>query len=601
MPNRLIPVILACGGSLLGAIGLCRAQDAARQAVAATPTPYYLPKQPEQPWNRMLYDDPRARPWLPVFTKVLIPSECRVTFYSAGSRSHRFNGAVTVGLRASHRYAIAVSDPNEPRREFYGTIEVLRAPLLPPDTKPGESPVPLRFSSDDLQALISGQMVTKIVVLEDPEIALPTPAVTDEPQIHEATLDEDAIDLAKRLGHMVLMVRMGNRIPTAQELSRDAVAGSLLLPRRLHVTNALGQERVLSDYFVSAETGEPFPIRPVSCVQPSCAAPAPCCTTSPLGQGVNRELTPFELRKLEREGYLCDGGDREVKAGVNQLGRRLNIDPGDTVGEFRASDGRYRFVESNRVCLHAPRYAEVRQVQIVEGFDVRHSAQHLARDRRRDVLMQTRGDTERKTYQAAAGLRSRERPTALAGESWPGRFLEVRVLGGFDQGLGWAATIAALETRKISAAEQAVLQKQVDFAQGMSQAQFPQIVGVLTGVSEAVSIWFQAECVGLIEGKHAPGKLVLLKRASRTTADIGDEVVFTIEYKNVGRQDVRNVAIIDNLISRLEYVADSAQCDREAVFSAQENDVGSHTLRWELKEPLKPGDSGTVRFSAKVR
>jgi hypothetical protein len=61
------------------------------------------------------------------------------------------------------------------------------------------------------------------------------------------------------------------------------------------------------------------------------------------------------------------------------------------------------------------------------------------------------------------------------------------------------------------------------------------------------------------------------------------------------------VTILDNLTTRLEYVPESAQSSVKANFSASANDGESLTLRWEILEPLKPGDGGLVRFKCRVR
>jgi hypothetical protein len=55
------------------------------------------------------------------------------------------------------------------------------------------------------------------------------------------------------------------------------------------------------------------------------------------------------------------------------------------------------------------------------------------------------------------------------------------------------------------------------------------------------------------------------------------------------------------LSARLEYVPGSAQSDRPSNFTTVENEVGSVIVRWELPGTLLPGQSGVVKFKAKVR
>ena len=73
------------------------------------------------------------------------------------------------------------------------------------------------------------------------------------------------------------------------------------------------------------------------------------------------------------------------------------------------------------------------------------------------------------------------------------------------------------------------------------------------------------------------------------------------ELGQIAREPITNVAVTDSLSGRLEYVAGSAEADRDAVFTTQENEAGSLILRWEIGGRLLPGDSGTLRFQVRVR
>jgi hypothetical protein len=48
-------------------------------------------------------------------------------------------------------------------------------------------------------------------------------------------------------------------------------------------------------------------------------------------------------------------------------------------------------------------------------------------------------------------------------------------------------------------------------------------------------------------------------------------------------------------------VPGTAEADRDAVFTTQQNEAGSQVLRWELNGVLQPGASGVVKFKVKVR
>jgi hypothetical protein len=64
---------------------------------------------------------------------------------------------------------------------------------------------------------------------------------------------------------------------------------------------------------------------------------------------------------------------------------------------------------------------------------------------------------------------------------------------------------------------------------------------------------------------------------------------------------VGNVTIIDHLTQRLEYVQGSAECSLPANFIATDDEGESLILRWEITDPIKPGEGGIIRFQCRVR
>jgi len=66
-------------------------------------------------------------------------------------------------------------------------------------------------------------------------------------------------------------------------------------------------------------------------------------------------------------------------------------------------------------------------------------------------------------------------------------------------------------------------------------------------------------------------------------------------------QPLTNVPVSDGPPARLVYMAVSAQSDRDAVFTTEQNEAGSVVLRWEVGDRLLPGQTGVLRFQAKVR
>ena len=99
---------------------------------------------------------------------------------------------------------------------------------------------------------------------------------------------------------------------------------------------------------------------------------------------------------------------------------------------------------------------------------------------------------------------------------------------------------------------------------------------------------------------NKPG-LMVLKQVDASEAEPGDVVTYTIRYRNMGNVAIRSVSVLDSLLPRLEYVPRSALGPAGTVFSSQANTAGSTELRWDLAEPVAPGQEGYVQFQAKVR
>ena len=117
---------------------------------------------------------------------------------------------------------------------------------------------------------------------------------------------------------------------------------------------------------------------------------------------------------------------------------------------------------------------------------------------------------------------------------------------------------------------------------------------VENGVEKAGSVF-------VLDTPPANPRLRVVKVASTSFAEPGDEVDFTIRFDNVGNQTIHNVAILDSLSTRLAYIPNSAQCSLKAKFSTQPNEGESLLVRCELADPLKAGDGGVIRFHCRVR
>jgi uncharacterized repeat protein (TIGR01451 family) len=217
-------------------------------------------------------------------------------------------------------------------------------------------------------------------------------------------------------------------------------------------------------------------------------------------------------------------------------------------------------------------------------------------------------------FERLQAMRIRTRPSVNVGTEGVVRLDRVEVLDAQALALGplvYLGTKAALVLTEIERVE---LRKQVELARELSTnvatqeavgavgtavvgriAAGPQIVtGEVTTRDLTVCCEDAVPC--------PPDKpLLLVKCADRTSAQPGDVVTFFLRYSNHGGQPITEVAVSDSLSPRLEYVPGTAQSDRPAVFTTEMNEAGSLILRWEISGTLQPGQSGALRFQARVR
>ena len=116
--------------------------------------------------------------------------------------------AVMVG----HTYRLRISDlPEMPGVELYPSIEILDR-LHPPPGYESKFPIPVEITREEIDAAIGGRLVTKVVYVEQPNIAAP---VDQQTPMRVTTLRPYANLLAEAdlLGRPVMIIRLGGRTP----------------------------------------------------------------------------------------------------------------------------------------------------------------------------------------------------------------------------------------------------------------------------------------------------------------------------------------------------------------------------------------------------
>jgi uncharacterized repeat protein (TIGR01451 family) len=341
------------------------------------------------------------------YVRLAGPPGLHVTLYQGTPEGHEYAAPIVVGLRPGYIYRIKLTGlPDHPADALYPTLEVRGSLVLPPGLRAIDFPAPLVFSKEDIDKVLGNGYLTKIIVLEHPDQAMPDASQKDQPIEIEAASTQQAMAEARVRGRPMLILRWGERALTADELARQSIPGTILLPD-----------------------------------QPRCPPPAapPCIPWSAM-QLIDPILGP---RPAEEE-CLHDGGDIGPRAGLDALGRLGGLNPTDTIAVYTDSIGKRHIAVSNRVCICVPRFVIMRAATFPAGYG------SVVEVGETDIsLIQSEIKNREKLSVAQQNeqlrmLASRERPSAneiFIGTNYLDQFLGSAIVFGFAEGQAVLGTL----------------------------------------------------------------------------------------------------------------------------------------------------------------
>jgi len=129
-----------------------------------------------------------------------------------------------------HVYRLRISGmPEFPGIELYPSVELLDR-LHPPPGRAAEFPIPITFSIEEIDQVLNGGLLTKVVYLEQPDRAYPAMATESAPS-RPTYGAENPFVTADAHGRPVAIVRLGSRLPDANNIEPGFyTAAPLLLP-----------------------------------------------------------------------------------------------------------------------------------------------------------------------------------------------------------------------------------------------------------------------------------------------------------------------------------------------------------------------------------
>lgn len=253
-----------------------------------------------------------------MYFRLVGPTGSTATFYRGGTTGETVSLPAVVGFRPGYQYRVALGNlPDRPGVVFYPTFEVRGSIALSHRLRPADFPGSIVFRDEDLDKLMAGTLIQRIVVLERPEAAVPLPSGPDSPVEIVIPTGIDPYTEARERGLPLAYVFLGQRSFEPAEMA--APTGTIYLP---------GDKTL-----------------------PPAASP-------PLFPHACYPLIDPKLGPLHPSDFVSvfDGGDIGVGAGFDAAGRLRGVDPSDTVASYIDSKGSKKIAVSNRVALCIPRY-----------------------------------------------------------------------------------------------------------------------------------------------------------------------------------------------------------------------------------------------------
>jgi hypothetical protein len=149
--------------------------------------------------------------------EITAPSGSLISVAGDGGFAEPRSAKLMAGMLIGQVYRLRIGNiPNHEGQEVFPTIEVIDR-LYPPPGQAGRFPIPIELSAEELAYALDGRYVMRVIYLEDVETA---PVVREEPgrqRYMDIAPGHDVMMAADRLGRPMAILRMGSRVPLAEE------------------------------------------------------------------------------------------------------------------------------------------------------------------------------------------------------------------------------------------------------------------------------------------------------------------------------------------------------------------------------------------------
>ncbi|MDP6442304.1 MAG: hypothetical protein QGG36_31500 [Pirellulaceae bacterium] len=213
MPHRNVNLGLAISALLLSAA-----------VVQAQPPVHYFQNIHQRPGaigNAQLMRHPRMVGYVqPV--QIRAPKGVKVSFAENGRFGSFEATPAKVGMMIGRVYRFKVTDiPFHEGEELFPSVELINR-LHPPAGRELQFPIPIELTAEELDFALDGRFVTRVIYLEEPNLAVPHLEDPQRQLFLEVGPREDPLKVADELGRPMAILRIGSRIPLQDNLGRFA-------------------------------------------------------------------------------------------------------------------------------------------------------------------------------------------------------------------------------------------------------------------------------------------------------------------------------------------------------------------------------------------
>ncbi len=104
----------------------------------------------------------------------------------------------------------------EEEMALYPTLEIIDR-TYPPAEREHRFPIPIELDADDIADAANGEMVLKVIYVEDNQIADPIDTAGYPQRVLDIRSTQDALRTADQMGRPVAILRIGSRVPNVTE------------------------------------------------------------------------------------------------------------------------------------------------------------------------------------------------------------------------------------------------------------------------------------------------------------------------------------------------------------------------------------------------